>query len=478
MKFFLRFLTAALILSAACAAGSRRAEAVVGQAERFSPFEQKDLDEFHQNIVNEEQSSQFRESDELRAQLKSNQKALKTAGKEDKAEMSKEVELLKQQLLSLPKRKLFHAEVLGQYQVTSNANGVNISGDRDSDSIFYAEPVGVVDLSGRNTTLNWELGGGKQWNIHFPNKDFWQVHETLRYRRKYFKKIFHSANSTIGRQNAKTVEVENNRVRWDSAQGTAFNYAFSPNLSLNSSFNLVHRYFPQEAFDQDSSWQSVASPSLFWNATPKSRISAGYNLGTSRIRTKTGNTISHEVHGGYFGRITRKSSASLDLAFSHQVPKSTDTGEVNTMTTGIGYIWQMTPKTQLTTQLIRAVQFTTSSVPGDSSSPEDDAVPQKTDSHFTNNSITFTASSRLNQKLLASVSSGFFYLATHTAKETAASEDSETSQIGIPVGISVTYFVRRWLNLTMRYNYNFKSGDEITDKIRTHVLETIVRLIF
>ena len=80
------------------------AHAVVGQAEQYDFFEQDKLNDFHSNLVNEEEKRRMQSSDEMRDQLRQKSLELKNSTGEEKEVVDAEVENLKKQLLSLPKR--------------------------------------------------------------------------------------------------------------------------------------------------------------------------------------------------------------------------------------------------------------------------------------------------------------------------------------------------------------------------------------
>lgn len=470
--------------------GQGPAHAVVGQAEQYDFFEQRNLDDFHDNLVNEERTRMVT-ADNMKNQLLQRSLEMNDATGENKEALDAEIQDLKRQLLTLPKRDRLKFELEGSQVFDTNVNR-HTFGYEKNDSTFKAGGNMLIDLSGRKTDLRLETGVDKQWNIEYPEKDTIEGQEVLRYRRKYFRKISQTTQSRFARHNSKTVEIDSEKVRYDSAQNTVFNYAFSPKLSLNTDLNMTHHIFPQEAFDQDSSKEVSFAPSGFWNFTPKSRASLGYRLAGNRIESKTGDANSHEIHGGYFGAITKKSSASLDLAFAHQMPKSRDTATVNTVTTGLGYIWQMTPKTQLLVQYINSMQNSTSNVApaaGEDAAAtidagaEDQATVGKSDSRFHNNSVSLSLNSRLTRKLSAVLTINPNYLTTSTASDVEVAEgqeepDTGTKQYGSSFSISFTYTIKRWMVLTSGYSFNYRWGDERADKNRAHLWKNALRLIF
>lgn len=452
--------------------------AVVGQAEKYDDFEQQKLDEFHYNLTHEEQQKEQAKADDMVETLKQKTKEVKKAKAEEKEILSEEIENLKKQLLQLPKRDRFKMEFDGQQTYDSNINRQVLHEGENNDSIFDASAITLFDLSGKKTDLRFDFSGQKQWNIEYPEKDFWGAQETLRYRRKYFRKVTQAAQSRISRQNSKTVEINSEKVRWSSTQSSISNVAFSRKFSFNSDTSLTHTVFPQEAFDQDSSWESSTAPSFFWQPSSKSRISAGYTVGQNRVRTKVGNSVAHEVHIGYFGQVSRKSSTSIDLSAGYQDPREKSTAAVKTFNTGIGYIWQITPKSQLTVQLLRSIQNSTSNAVGtdtDAAAGNDTQVT-KTDAYFTNNSATFALNTRLNSRVKAVLSWNVFVSKSHT--EQSGESDADTKQWGFPVSLTLTYFVKRWVTITSGYTYSYRLGNEKTDRNLAHTWKNQVHFSF
>jgi hypothetical protein len=452
--------------------GGNRVYAVVGQAERFDEVREAELKEFEEALVTEEKKEQSRkemeEAEAIQKTLKEKEKERAEAKGEEKEMIEEEVKLLKKQLLGLPKRDRFHIGLSGDYTYDSNIDR-RVPRQEKGDSIFNLNGNIEMDLSGKKTDFRAEVSGGKQWNIKFSEKDFWMMEERIRYRRKYLKKISHGVHSRVSRYNEKTIEIDNNRTRWDSNQQTSLNYLLTRKFSLNGDFSLSHRLFTQEVFDQDSSWQVTMSPSLFWHVTPKSRLSAGYTFGANRIRTKTGDTNSHEVHVGYFGKVTTKSSASVDIGYSHQSPRSEDTSTVNTLTAGAGYIWQATPKTQLTIQYIYSLQNSTSAPPGGTA---DGIVKDET--YFYNDSITVSMNSRLTRKITSTLTANM----SHTRTKSFEGDTGETRQFTFPFTVSLTYLINRWARLRLSYTFSFRTGDEKPDTYRAHTLTAGLDLRF
>lgn len=449
----------------------RIASAVVGQAERYDPFEEENLEEFHAQILREE--TDIKPGDlATSAQAAPGKSARPFSSEERKSDV--QVQDLNRELLGIPKRDRIRLGFDSYYTYDSNIERLN-PGNENGDSILEETPSVQIDLSGRKTDLRFEARGVKQWNIKFPKKDLWGVEERLRYRRRYLKKISHSLQSRFARLSDKTIEINDKRIRWDSYQNTVFNYELSRKFSINTEINANKRLFTTEAYDQDSTWETTVAPAFFWNVTPKSRVQGGYTIGTNRIRTKVGNSVSHEFHVGYFGRVTRKSSISFDSSYTYQSPRSLETPTIHTVTLGTGYIYQMTPKTQAIAQILRSQQNSSSDAAPGQSNQGNNFETVKSDVSFTNNSVSLSLNSRLTRKINAV----FNFTASHL--KTAAPEGSDSgtiTQFSFPTSVAVDYLLKRWIRVRLAYSFAFRTGYEKTDNYRAHILTTGVNVTF
>ncbi len=464
---------ACIVILILCLAGTSDVWAVVGQAEKYDPVREQELKDFQEKIVKEEQDiekeDQLEKTDEMEKMLKEKESEMDKVEGKEKETIKEELQKLKKELLNLPKRDRIHFGVSGDYTYDSNINR-DTPGHAKGESILDLTQNTEFDLSGKKTDLRAETSWGRQWNIKFPESDFWRMEERVRYRRKYLKKLSHSINSRVARTSERTIEIDNRRIRWDSNQQTSLNYLLTRKLSLNGDFSLTNRYFSQEQFDQDSSWQVTMSPSLFYNMTPKSRVSLGYSFGANRIRTKTGDANSHEVHGGYFGKLTNKSSVSADIGYSHQSPRSEDTSTVNTVTAGLGYIWQATPRTQIGLNYIYSLQNTTSDTVGDT----DETV--KTDDYFYNNSLAVSINTRLTKKITQSFNQSFSF--TNSKSSGSGSGGSGGGQFTYPLSLGYSYLINRWMRARISYTFSFRTGDEKQDSYIDHIITVGLDLRF
>ena len=462
-----------------------RVLAIVGQAEQFDPYEQEKLEDFHKTLVQEEtlqtRGSTMSSSGKTLQQLK---EQYDNATGEEKDAVMEQMELLKRELLALPKRDRFKFETVSSYTLSSNATRSPI-GEEQNDQIFLTSPAAVFDLSGRKTRLFYELGGGKQWSLQFPkNTDFWYVNSGLRYNRRYFKKVLTSANSSLLRHVSKSVEINQSRVRYDGYQQSSTQVPIFRKLSLNTDYSLANRYFPQEAFDQDTTKQFNFAPSLFYQRTPKTRFSLGYIFGANRIRSKAGDTNSHSVNVGYFGRLTRKSSVNANISYVRQTPRSNESATSSAVNAGLGYILQLTPKTQMLLQFIRSQQNTSTDpdtgVAGvNVTSNSNTTATTKNDDLFTNESLSMAFNSRLLPRLNATLALTVSHFKSTTQRNDTVNMEGELDRVNwnLPMQFTVNWMIRRWLFLTTGYTFAYRIGYEVGETNRVHEFRSIIRMV-
>jgi len=160
---------------------------------------------------------------------------------------------------------------------------------------------------------------------------------------------------------------------------------------------------------------------------------------------KAGDSNAHEVHLKYFGKVTRKSSTSFDVAVGRQTPRSDETPKVKSVKVGAGYIWQWTPKTQIVIQAIRSLQNSTSEeVVGGA---EDESV--KSDSHFTNDALSISLNSRLHSKLFAIFTASIAHVKSKVEKD--GDETTEERTFTFPLNFTLNYAIKRWAQLRLSY---------------------------
>lgn len=455
------------------AVGALRLEAVVEQnAEKLDVFKEDDLKEFQANLTEEEQLQQAEDAEAKLKAMDNLGQAAQQAGDQGDKLTKEQIEELRKKLLGVRKKDRFRFGLDGDYSYNSNNNGA-VPGQEKPEHTFNSTANTQINFSGQKTDLGLEIRGTKNWNLYNPINDSWQVEERLRTRRKFFKKMNVSGNSRIARHSSKTLEISSSKIRWDASNQMATNFAFSRKLSLNLDLSTQKRLFLQEAFDQDSGWQVAGAPSGFWNFTPKSRVSVGYDYGANRNRLKSGNSDSHGLKLGYFGQITRKSSASVDLGITRQYSFKA-ASRSTTMTMGSGYVWQTTAKVQTSVQVSRGFSNTTSeSVTGDVS---DTAVVTKTDDYAINDNVALSINYRLASRVTLSLTTGVANTMTETFTNGGKTNTAHIMTFPSSAGASFSLF--NWLTASVRYNFSTKTGNQKTDYQRVHTLTSSMGLSF
>ncbi len=454
-------------------AGAVRVQAVIEEnAEKLDVFKEEDLKEFQANLTQEEQLQQNLKAEEKLKKMDNLGQAAQTAGDQGEKLTKQQIEELRKKLLGVKKKDRLRFGLDGTYTYNSNNSGGG-PGHEKPENQFNTRANTQFNFSGKKTEMGLELRGTKNWNIYKAINDSWQAEERLRSRRKFFKRINVNASSRIARNSAKTLEISSNKIRWDAANQMSTNFAFSRKLALNLDLNSQKRLFLQEAFDQDSGWQATANPSGFWNVTPKSRISFGYGQGVNRNRQKSGNSNSRDYKLGYFGQVTRKSSASVDLSLSRQ-NSFKSSSRTTSITVGTGYIWQWTAKVQSALQLTRGFSNTTSeSVTGDTT---DSAVVQKTDDYALNDNVALSFNYRMSSRVSLTLTSGI--ADTKTVQFVDKMQQAKTHIMTFPTSLGASMTLTRWLKATLQYSFSYKTGNEKTDFSRVHTLSSAVSMNF
>ncbi|MDP3919939.1 MAG: hypothetical protein Q8R76_03935 [Candidatus Omnitrophota bacterium] len=457
------------------------AYAVSGNAEQFDPLVAENLREFHEDLAAEEKPEGAHTEAEVMEMIEQRKNQSSEGDATDKDTIDHQLEELQKELLNVPKRDRFKMGGDSSFSYTNNYNRAP-HGQVDGDSVVETTVYGLVDFGGRRTELSYELRGERNWHVHHQNDNYNTIEQRIRYRRQFFRKLRHSIQSRLSRNSQRTIEVDDDKIRIDSLNRTIMDYEFSRKLSLSTELEFNKRLFTTEPFDQDSTWDVAGAISGVWHLTPKSRISGGYRSVYNTIRTEVGNAVAHEVHLKYFGKVSRKVSSSFDVSLSKQYAKSSVGNNVTTMKLGTGFIWQVTPKMQLSVEAIRELQNSTSnavaSAPG---APEEQT--NKPDEHFSNESLNLSINSRLRPKLTLITSvlvSHFRNKITNSQRDLSGltATNEKRRNITIPISVGLQYAVTRWWNWSVDYTYTHRTSDEQPDDFKIHEFFTRTSMNF
>ncbi|MBN1689317.1 MAG: hypothetical protein JW893_09460, partial [Candidatus Omnitrophica bacterium] len=149
---------------------------------------------------------------------------------------------------------------------------------------------------------------------------------------------------------------------------------------------------------------------------------------------------------------------------SRQTPRSRDTARVRTITTGLGYMWQMSPKTQLTLQFSRSLQNSTSTL--ESGEVNGINTVTKTDSYFASDNLAFSLNTRLTHR----ISAGILLNGVHTKTSVATTglEEQENRQFHFPLSANLNYLLSEWVRFSFDYTFSYRKGNEKADANRAH----------
>jgi len=375
-------------------------------------------------------------------------------------ELHKELVRLQKELLHFPKKDRFRFG--GDFDMTYDNNpGRTRIRTEEGDTAFRVEPFVAVDLSGRKTDFGVEYRGRRNYRVKVSEgSDLLSMEGRVRFGRKITDKINLALNDRLSRESQRNQAVQDKKIRWDNSHQAALNYELTPKISANLEVQYSRRDFPHEEFDQDTDEQLVLDPNLFFQATPKTRFSAGYRWRFSHIETGSTNATTHGVRGGYSGRVTGKSSVSADLIYAHKRPDSADAAKANTLTWNAGYIRQATPKTSLrilySSSWERSV---TNSVSGEDLS--------KSVSRSISDTLSLSLRSRIHRRITTEFSFDGSHSRTKTDKD--ADPKTESRLFTFPFQVAVDYTLAQWMRLRFAYTYRHRLGDERkTDEHRAH----------
>ena len=393
--------------------------------------------------------------------IEEKKKGLEEAGSpEDRKQLKEELDQLKRELLRFPKRD--RLSFGGDFDITQDSNVFRrVIRSEDSDTLFQMSPYAEFDLGGRQTDLRAEYRWNRQYNAKFSEgRDTLTQEWILRSGRKIAKKTTLSLNNRLGRQSVRDVSIHDGRqIRWDNSHRASLNHKLNRKLTLNFEADYSRRDFPHENFDQDGDWQLQLDPNVFFQITPKTRLTAGYRLILAQNKTKTNDNTKHEFRVGYTGQITGKSSLSLDFAQTFHDPDSAVVANSDTTVSSAGYIWQATPKTSIRLFYSNTYAHSVSDSVSGSALLK---LTTRTSSDTLSTSVRF----RLHRKINTEFSFDGSHSASRTQQTGAANTHSQTWTF--PFQAAVDYQVLRWMRLRFAYTFRHQIGNERSDENRSH----------
>lgn len=393
-------------------------------------------------------------------------KASPKAGRKEKKKEDEAVSLVLQryqkELLRFPKRdRLSYG---GDLDMTYDNNvNRNVIRSEEGDTLFRMAPFVKLDLGSRKTDLAVEFRSSHSYNAKVPEggRDVLRLEGTLRAGRKFGKKTTVSLNDRLSSTLVRHEEIDDDgkKVSYDNSHRLSVNHPMNRKLTLNFEADYSRTDFPHELFDQDGSRTVQLDPNLFFNLTPKTRISLGYRWSVSRNRTESSDKTTHEFRVGYSGKITGKSSLQIDLSQAFDDPDSAQAARADRTTVSTAYIWQATPKTSL--RVLYSNSFTHSisdSVSG--------ANLLKTTTRSASDSLSTSVRFRLNRK----TSTEFSFDGSHSHSKTrqTGADNTRSRTWTFPFQGAVDFTLTRWLRFRFAYTYRHQIGNEDSNEHRAH----------
>ena len=374
-------------------------------------------------------------------------------------EVQKELESLQKELLAFPKKR--RIRLGGDFDMTfdTNADRKPAGGkEEEDDTFFHLNPIVQMDLSGKRTNLQTEVRVGHQYSAKRPQIDTSNIEGTVRFGRK-INRLTISLNDRLNRDAIRVEGRDNKRIRWDTSHHAALNYDLGRKFSINLENDYTRQDFPQDFFEDNSTYSFSLDPNVFYQITPKTRLSAGYNWTFNRIRQKTSDNTTHGFRVGYFGKITGKSSVSADVGINLQTPDSADSTTSRQLQSSLGYIWQISPKTSLRLLYSNAIQRAVADSVG-----TDELI--QTTTHTVSDTVSFSLRFRLHRK----VSSQFSFDGSHSSSRASTDDDpiSRARTFTLPFQIAIDYDLAKWIRLRLTYTFRYQFGNEAADELRAH----------
>lgn len=374
-----------------------------------------------------------------------------------------EIKRLKKELLHFPKKKRFRFG--GDFDMTHDTNPVGLGiHHEESDTSFNLNPFTEVDLSGVKTDLRLEFRESNHYNVKRskdPSNDTLGQEGRIRFGRRIVKKTDLSFNERLSRTSTRVSGIDDGtKVTWSNSARAGLSYTYNPKLVLNLEVNHSATLTPHEIFDQDRNYVFNFDPNLLFRPTPKTQLSMGYRWSIAHSRTEVSDTTSHIFRMGYSGKITPKSSVSLDFSWTIQDPVSIQAANSKQYSTSVGYIWQVTRKTSVRLSYSNSYQHTLSDAVSD-------AQLLKTSVRSFSNTLGLSTRLRLRRKISTEFSFNGAHGLTRTQK--TGSDNAKAQTWTLPFQLAIDYDLARWIRLRFSYTFRYRLGDEPkTDEIREH----------
>jgi len=332
----------------------------------------------------------------------------------------------------------------------------------EGDTTFILKPFVELDLSGRRTDFRAEFKTTQSYRVKVSEgSDTRSAEVSLRAGRKIAKKTTLSFNGRLNRTSARDVEIDDDgrKITYDNSHQGSLNYEMNRKFSASFDTNYTATDYPHENFDQDGTDQIQLSPNLNFQMTPKTRLSIGYRWTQNMTKTKSSDNTKNEIRLSYTGKITGKSTLSVDFTQAFSRPDAAAASHADETTVSVGYIWAATPKSSIRFQYSNTTVLSLSdSISGD----ELLKSATRTASDAWSTSFRF----KLHRKLSAEFSSNISH--SHSKTKKTGSDNTRSRTFTFPFQTALDYQLLNWLQLRFTYTYRHQIGNEESDEHRAH----------
>lgn len=379
---------------------------------------------------------------------------------EDKA-LRQELERLQRELLKVPKRRRYRFGGDNEMTYDGNRDATRIGDNGKGETTFRIKPFLGYDLSGRKTDVKLEYGWSRIYGVKTESSDTLDQDVTLRFQRKLFKKTTLALNDRFSLKSQRSTSIEEKRLTWSQSHRQSLTHDLTRKLQIVLESDYSRTDNPHEEFDQDTNYTYAVSPTVFFQVTPKSRLSAAYRMSWTRtVGNEAGDTTTHQIRGTYSFRVTQKSSATFDLGYQIQSPDSAGATTSDQTLVGVAYIFQMTPKTSTRFNYSRTFQDSTA-----------DSVTTlvQTGSETASDSLGLGLSLRPHRR----VGLEFAFNGSHSRTKTSAGDatGSKTRSWTLPFQAAMNLSLAQWISFNVSYTYSHQLTDEkATNEVRDHAL--------
>ena len=424
-------------------------KAVVGD-EEIDPGRLAEIRLEHQREVEEQIKS---EEEERRAYLIRllDEKKKNASGAADAQRMNEEIAKLKSEALT--KRKRFKDRILftpfERVVFDSNIRNQKVA---KSDTIFNSGAGVKFDLGGSKTKFDIDYTGAYARYLKNSKLSRFEhalaTHLNYPFSSKTSADAFYRLSST-GNQTSEIRSILN-RIRQDVALNFKRKISQKTGVRLGQSYNdILFSSGPQK---ENSTRQYILSPQMDYYLSRKTSIFTRYAIGLSSGGVNDSNeSVAHEFRGGIRGKVAPKTTALLDLGFSHQKQKKLG-GDVNAFVAEVVAISNVTRKTKLELLINRSL------------SQANDTEGSK---FFITENYRLSGNTQFRRYLEGELFGG---VRRNIFEQNNKLSGSNQKDLILELGSSLRYDFLKWLGFELRYVLSGANSNESSREYAKHVL--------